>query len=817
MKVREIQIQKIKPKQINKIVNNKKSKPLEQRKNCINHKLQISKTLSMETISTGPKYTTRQKSTISDKLFNNSMEEIDYLNFSDIDIDLIKNISSCEKDIFKPNINSKNEGSKKEIVQNRYNMIDTSFNINQQEEVLNKNGDEYIEINKNILIKTPSTICNYYDMDSDKKNIKNNEKEKKNNKKVKNKQIQISNNSIFNYNNNPLHTNRIKQSKYDSLSNISLPHNSKRNFNNNNATLYKNKKSKNHINRDKTKNNKKEIIAEELKKRNQEIKNKISYQLKNDKNNIMKNYLQNTNKKYKNKTYSNQYKKSLYIKQYSEYITSQVIKKEKNKNKSNCNFTFNNDITLYLKKQKNIQDLFDSIKEIKETKVNNLDENVSDDSEENNEIQKIQKPIMLCLNKPKFNSYFKTPKNLSPYKNEKKKIKSVNKNKKLLIEKSNIIEDNYTCRNYIKSCRTSHNDIVVKRKKNDLKNNIRECYKDLCTKSINSNKNKKINDNNSTKNHITFHNYINDCLDKPKIKVNLRKHIKSSSQIIEYVNVNSKINKQKIKSKSISKNSRCLSNNKSSINTGLKKERNSSQLIKALFTKKNTIKSPFSSKNNISILKTSKATKKNSASFISKIKSTKNLKEEKMSTNEKRNIVGKNNIKYYSTKYDINCRKKANPKLEKNKGYTKYDKTNKIQNKFFKQKTQSDIKVNKFNKREEKNRENIIKKENEDNGFEKMIKQKLLDRINKITKNTYGDIRKKKKDNNFSEIMKSSFKNKEYSITQKNFYNKRLISKENSKNEEKEIINEKNIEKRNQFELKIIKDYRGTNTYNNFF
>ena len=264
MKVKEIQIQKIKPKQINKIVNNKKSKPLEQRKNCINHKLQISKTLSMETISTGPKYTTRQKSTISDKLFNNSMEEIDYLNFSDIDIDLIKNISSCEKDIFKPNINSKNESNNKEIVQNRYNMIDTSFNINQQEELLNKNGDEYIEINKNILIKTPSTICNYYDMDSDKKNIKNNEKEKKNNKKVKNKQIQISNNNIFNYNNNPLHTNRIKQSKYDSLSNISLPQNSKRNFSNTNVTLYKNKKSKNHINQDEIKNNKKEIIAEEL-------------------------------------------------------------------------------------------------------------------------------------------------------------------------------------------------------------------------------------------------------------------------------------------------------------------------------------------------------------------------------------------------------------------------------------------------------------------------------------------------------------------------------------------------------------------------
>ena len=48
-------------------------------------------------------------------------------------------------------------------------MIDTSFDTNQQDEVLNNSEDEYIEINKNILIKTPSTICNYYDMDSDKK------------------------------------------------------------------------------------------------------------------------------------------------------------------------------------------------------------------------------------------------------------------------------------------------------------------------------------------------------------------------------------------------------------------------------------------------------------------------------------------------------------------------------------------------------------------------------------------------------------------------------------------------------------------------
>ena len=165
MKVKEKQIQKIIPKQIKKMVNNNNPKESDKRNNYNKKKLLISKTLSMENLSTGQKYTTRQKSSISNKLFNNSLEEIDYLNFSDIDIDLIKKIATYEKDIFKPEFNSKNQKEQNDIVQNRYNMIDTSFNINQQEELLNKNGDEYIEINKNILIKTPSTICNYYDMD----------------------------------------------------------------------------------------------------------------------------------------------------------------------------------------------------------------------------------------------------------------------------------------------------------------------------------------------------------------------------------------------------------------------------------------------------------------------------------------------------------------------------------------------------------------------------------------------------------------------------------------------------------------------------
>ncbi len=133
-------------------------------------------------------------------------------------------------------------------------------------------------------------------------------------------------------------------------------------------------------------------------------------------------------------------------------------------------------------------------------------------------------------------------------------------------------------------------------------------------------------------------------------------------------------------------------------------------------------------------------------------------------------------------------------------------------------KTQSDIKVHKFNIKEDKNRENILKNENEEYGMDKRIKQKLIDRMNKVTKNTFGNIwGVKKKEDNYSEIMKSPFKNKDYSNNNKNFYNKKIISNENSKNEERDFKNEKSIEKRNKFEFKIIKDYNGMNTYNNLY
>ena len=136
----------------------------------------------------------------------------------------------------------------------------------------------------------------------------------------------------------------------------------------------------------------------------------MNSQIKTNYNNLMKSYL-DSNKKYNNKTHSNKNEKYLSIKKYSEYIATKVTKNDK-KN-SYCNFTFNNDITNHINRKQNIQELFDSIKEIKETINNNLNQNTLNESNENKDNQNIihQKPIMLCLNKPKFNSYFKTPKN----------------------------------------------------------------------------------------------------------------------------------------------------------------------------------------------------------------------------------------------------------------------------------------------------------------------------------------------------------------------------------------------------------------------
>ena len=234
-KDKEKEKQKLPPKKLKQILNKNRNKPIEIRTNVNKvKKIQISKTHSMENISNMSKTTTRIKPQKPERILNNSMEELDYLNFSDIDLDYYKKDSSFDEDIFNPKY--KNKLEKKQIVQNRYNMIDTSFDTIKSKYIITDSENDYIDTKKNILLKTPSTICNYYEkseMCSEKKN--KNDKTKKNDelkikfKKLKNKSIQISNNNINNNNpinyNQPIHSNRLKPPKNFSSSNIKLTQN----------------------------------------------------------------------------------------------------------------------------------------------------------------------------------------------------------------------------------------------------------------------------------------------------------------------------------------------------------------------------------------------------------------------------------------------------------------------------------------------------------------------------------------------------------------------------------------------------------------
>ena len=812
-KDKEKEKQKLPPKKLKQILNKNRNKPIEIRTNVNKvKKIQISKTHSMENISNMSKTTTRIKPQKPERILNNSMEELDYLNFSDIDLDYYKKDSSFDEDIFNPKY--KNKLEKKQIVQNRYNMIDTSFDTIKSKYIITDSENDYIDTKKNILLKTPSTICNYYEkseMCSEKKN--KNDKTKKNDelkikfKKLKNKSIQISNNNINNNNpinyNQPIHSNRLKPPKNFSSSNIKLTQN---NNNNNNISKTKNnfyKYKGNTINNNggSKKKIKEEPLSSILRKRNKENKNNIFDRIKNQ-NNLMKNYLKSNLEKNKANSNNNiSKKKSFSNKNNSGNINSQIIKN--NKGFTNCNFTYNNEISNYLNKKRNISNLLKSAKENKEIKDNmnnNAKDNGSPNEQEmvskNNKCQVQQKPIMLCLDKNKFNSYFINPNNSNSEKKENPKNETnynneTDKDKDYLNVNLNNITENYTGRNTQNYFNDMRKGIIVKRKKlNKTNNNI-----DSCIKSISSN----INNNSNT----ALINYQNN---KPIIKVNLKKHMKSSSELIKFINVDKK-------NKNVKNNK--TKNNKSFVNTCSRGSINTSQVIRELVNKKKILKSPSQTKNNN--LKTSKTQKENN-NIINKIKTTpkynKIHKHETFSTIEKKNYIGSNQKGYYSIKYELN-------KNNNNSNITK----NKFIKNSFKPKTQSDIKINKYSIKEDEyskksNKEN--KDNNNDYGMDKRVKQKLLDRMNKVTKNSLGIIlgnypgSKAYVPEAFCDIMKSP--NKEYNIFGNNFYyNNRIISNENSKNEEKDFDKkDKKYEKRNLKETSIIKEYNNykiSNTY----
>ena len=841
LKEKEKQKPKLVQKNLKQILNKNKSKPIEIRTKVNKmEKMHISKTNSMENINKS-KNTSRVKSSNPQKIFNNSMEELDYLNFSDLDIDLFKKNSSFEEDIFNPKYYAKNKREgKNQIVQNRYNMIDTSFDTIKSVNIITDSCDDYIDANKNKLLKTPSTICNYYDKseissEQKKKNKsktncinmhKNNKKEKEATKeeekemdnekkikfkKLKNKSIQIPNNNknhnIIN-NNQPMYsnrTNRAQPPKTFSSSNIKLTQNNNSNKKNNN-NFYNNKKgntTSNFMPRSK-KIVKEEVSSSILKKRNTEMKSNIYSKIKNQ-NNLMKNYLKSGVDKNKNNPNNINKKKSFSTKNYSGAgnITSQILQNKKGF--TNINFTYNKDMSNYINKKKNEQNLLKSLNEQKNEKGNRNNDILNNENDKESPKQediipqKQQKPIMLCLDKSKFNMYFITStnsnsdkKNLSNSKKE-----DIGKNSDYLNIKinNNIALDsdnyNYTGRNVQNSFNTKKKDIIVKRKKlNKTNTNINPC-----TKSINSNMNINTNTNTNT----TFTNNQND---KPIIKVNLKKHIKSSSELIKFINVDIK-----------NKNNKNPKNNKSFVSTCTRGSINTSQVVKELLSKKKILKSPSQINNNT--LKISKTMKENN---LNKIKTTpkynKIYRGDNFSTLEKKSYIGSNQKGYYSIKYELNLKNNNNSNISKSK--------NKLIKNSFKPKTQSDIKVNKYKIKEEENskKSNKENKENKDNnndyGMDKRVKQKLLDRMNKVSKNNFGYIwggnlglPKKDVPEIFYDVMKSP--NKDYLLGNNFYYNNKIISNENSKNDERDFDKKDNInDKRNKKEITIIKEYNAS-------
>ena len=127
-KEKEKQKNKLEPKKLKQILNKNKTKPIEIRTKVNKmKKIQIGKTHSMENIN-NPKNTSRKKSSNQQKIFNNSMEELDYLNFSEIDIDFYKKNSSFEEDIFNPKYYIKNKKEeKKQKEKKKNNIFDTLF------------------------------------------------------------------------------------------------------------------------------------------------------------------------------------------------------------------------------------------------------------------------------------------------------------------------------------------------------------------------------------------------------------------------------------------------------------------------------------------------------------------------------------------------------------------------------------------------------------------------------------------------------------------------------------------------------------------
>ena len=606
--------------------------------------------------------------------FNNTLE-LDYLNFSQIDL-----FKLDQDDIFIPYYNKKYPNDKNHIISNRYE--DSNSTLNDYSSLKNNNNNIDNDIIDNIkkkedhLINTPSTICNYYEISTNKKKSSN--KKKENN---------IVNDKIIDSN--------IKKNLSEYYDNDS----------NNKKEMIKDNKNIENCKPD-TKN--KNILNKQnylLTKKGQVIPlmNEIPFS-----NNLMKNIYSNIYKNNKIKYLSDEKKKNNMINNNisdnKEKIN--INKKNKNKNEEIKTIDFNNQLN-------------DRIN----VKI------VNDKSKIRKMSQQKQKPPNIYYNQFKFDAFFVTPRNINKAKNDKNlsSTKSTKINTHSMA-KAKSFSSNKNNNNKINNY-TNVNGIIYFN--NYKTNNNKGPTNYITIKEIMDDK-KRIN-NKKKSNRTTPKNKTSNYIDKKMntnyfIKVNLKNNTKSSS------NLNTLKKQQSSKENPIFNalssnminninNIHCKNDGKN-INNKIKSEiKNNISTLHNMYKaiNKNEIKSPNKDDiNNNNLFKISKTlTEQNIIHIIQE--TPKNYKIQKFDSIPFTTIVKKifvgSSKKDNLINFDSSWKKKEKTKTEQIKC-------------IFKQKTQSDFKP--YNDIFKKGGNNCM---NYEYGNDKHVKQKLLDRMNKATNN----------------------------------------------------------------------------------
>jgi len=703
----------------------------------------------------------QEKYQINKSLDNSNNFELDYLNFSRIDIGLRKLNSSFDEDMFNSKIFIK---EKKELGYNRYSGIESSFETSKTETNVNiNNNNNYIKESKEKLLKTPSTLCNYYDKSeattSQKKDLnnKNNIEEKNEIRKNINKLYEESKNNDIEYitvnkkNNNQ---NVVNWKLKDSIK-IKKEKEKKEDYS---KTLNENKKELNKlifdIKRDFAKNqSQKKIINKKNEINVNNYKSEVPY-----KNNLMENYLNSKINKRKN-TYNTSSSKKNNCYYQINYIPKEISKTLKYTNDNIKNNNTNNNIN-------NTQDLNLLMNVNFNSTLNNNNQNVINNNQKTKKVNNTtngiyyinsnaknykqshigQKPIILCYDQMKYDSYFVTPKNTK--KLIKGKVQTSNKSTK------------YDSNSRGARTNNTKNQSNKSNKQNDF---------NIMVNTLIKTKNKSFNKNINNKNYNKNTNYNKNNNQIIFINNNKIKNHKSSSLLIRQNAVLS-TNKPKTSQKSNSNINTILQ----LLNSGVKKN---SQLLQDLLSKVNysnsSTKSPLKKYKSSNALKISKTLTEHN--ILNRMQVTPKYNKIPKGGNALTTTLVKKNIYIGSNSKNVNNNgikylKYHNSTVKKNNNqfFGSSNNYNDILTNLFNHKTQSDFKTNKYfvlnNSNINSNNGNKYSNNNE-YGNDKHIKQKLLDRMNNATSNGWQYVFRGNKNSNngnkkvlienLSEIMKS--------------------------------------------------------------